>query len=84
MKVTLAMGLQYEHTPKHSPSTGQGNFSAHLNATENIIDIEPISSTPEPNLPRMMPLKTFAYLTYNIKAGLDLLPVIGTQLDMHI
>jgi len=84
MKVTLAMGLQYEHTPKHSPSSGQSDFSAHLNPSEKVIDVEPIDVSQASSKRFPATMKTFDYLTYNIKAGLDFLPVIGTQLDMSI
>ncbi|MDX8388127.1 MAG: hypothetical protein R8M46_06290 [Ghiorsea sp.] len=82
MKVTLAMGLQYD-TTKHSPPQRE-DFSARLKPTENIIDVEPIKSKASTTLSLLKATKTFDYLTYNINAGLVLTPQVGTQLSISI
>ena len=84
MKVTLAMGLQYEHSPKHPPTKGREDFSAHLKPAENIIDVKPIIVEHTPKQPLKNNSQVFDYITYNMEAGLVLIPRIGTHLNLRI
>ncbi len=83
MKVTLAMGLQYEHSPQHPPA-GRGDFHAHLKPANDIIDVQAIDVTSGSKIAVPSVTAATSYPYYSPQANLVFMPVIGTRLDIMI
>jgi hypothetical protein len=94
MNLTLALGLKYESLQKTEflPSRQEG-FSDALkqntatNGTElksdSIIDVKPIEIIDTP-VSTQAGSQRYDYLTYNMRATLDILQAIGTRLHISI
>ncbi len=93
MNLTLALGLKYEslQRAKFLPSRQEGTaFDLEQGRTSNntsvksdpVIDVKPI----EINIPPSTQAgsQRYDYLTYNMRATLDIMHAIGTQLHITI
>ncbi|GEM_PF-5098745 len=93
MGLTLALGLKYEPSqraeflPSRQEATSfnlkQGLTSNDTNVKNNpVIDVKPIEINTPPTT--RINNQHYDYLTYNIRATLDIMHAIGTQLHITI
>jgi len=86
MELTLAMGLKYEpsgHSLLPEQGSQQESASVCLQSSGAVIDVEAL----EVHSRSIMPPNSrhgFEYLSYNLHAGLVLLPEIGSNLNRVI
>jgi hypothetical protein len=93
MSLTLALGLKYEPPQRTEflPSRQEGtSFNLEQGLTPNdtsvksnpVIDVKPIEINTPPTT--QVSSQHYDYLTYNIRATLDILQAIGTRLHISI
>jgi len=86
MQLTLAMGLKFEpsgYSLLPEQQSQQESGSVRLQNSRSVIDVEALEVHSGTIMPPNRPHR-FEYLSYNLHAGLVLLPEIGSNLNAVI